>query len=68
MKLLHAAKHSRRKGLLNPTIDGPFANKIFAINRDLNFDILSDFKHEIITKYVVVMNILGPLEGYNAAK
>src|SRR6476620_2554076 len=50
------------------SVDGPFANKIFTINRHLNFDILSDYKRETINKYGVVMKNLGLLEGYNAAK
>jgi peroxiredoxin len=50
------------------SVDGPFANKIFTINRHLNFDVLSDYKRETINKYEVVMKNLGPLEGYNAAK
>jgi glutaredoxin-dependent peroxiredoxin len=50
------------------SVDGPFANKIFTINRHLNFDLLSDYKRETINKYGVVMKNLGLLEGYNAAK
>jgi peroxiredoxin len=50
------------------SVDGPFANKIFTINRHLNFDLLSDYKRETINKYGVVMKSLGLLEGYNAAK
>jgi len=50
------------------SVDGPFANKIFTINRHLNFDIWSDYKRETINKYGVVMKNLGLLEGYNAAK
>jgi len=50
------------------SVDGPFANKIFTINRHLNFDVLSDYRRETINKYGVVMKNLGPLEGYNAAK
>ena len=50
------------------SVDGPFANKIFTENRHLNFDLLSDYKREVINKYGVVMEKLGPLEGYNAAK
>ena len=50
------------------SVDGPFANKIFTINRHLNFDVLSDYKRETINEYGIVMHNLGPLEGYNAAK
>src|SRR5918996_6161883 len=45
------------------SVDGPFANKIFSQNRQLNFPILSDFKREVINKYGIVMPNLGPLEG-----
>lgn len=50
------------------SIDGPFANKIFTENRHLNFPILSDYKHEVINKYGIVMKDLGSLKDYNAAK
>ena len=50
------------------SVDGPFANKIFTENRHLNFDLLSDYKRDVINRYGVVMEKLGPLEGYNAAK
>jgi peroxiredoxin len=50
------------------SVDGPFANKIFTENRQLNFPILSDYKREVINKYGIVMPNLGPLEGYDAAK
>ncbi len=54
--------------IIGISVDGPFANKIFTENRHLNFDLLSDYKRETINKYGVVMENLGPLEGYNAAK
>jgi peroxiredoxin len=50
------------------SIDGPFANKIFTENRHLNFPILSDYKHEVINKYGIVMKDLASLKDYNAAK
>ena len=50
------------------SVDGPFANKIFTINRHLNFPILSDYKREVINKYGITMKDLGPLKDYNAAK
>lgn len=50
------------------SVDGPFANKIFTENRHLNFPILSDYKRGVINKYGIVMDNLGSLEGYNAAK
>ena len=50
------------------SVDGPFANKIFKINRHLNFPLLSDYKRETIGDYGIVMKDLGPLKEYNAAK
>ena len=54
--------------IIGVSVDGPFANKIFTTNRHLNFPLLSDYKHEVIAKYGVVMKDLGPLKEYNAAK
>lgn len=50
------------------SVDGPFANKFFVQNRHLNFPVLSDYRRDTIRKYGIVMNRLGPLEGYDAAK
>ena len=50
------------------SVDGPFANKIFTENRHLNFPILSDYKHEVINRYGIVMKDLASLKDYNAAK
>ena len=50
------------------SVDGPFANKIFSQNRQLNFPLLSDYKRETISRYGVVMKDLGNLKDYNAAK
>ena len=50
------------------SVDGPFANKIFKLNRHLNFHLLSDYRKETISDYGIVMKDLGPLKDYNAAK
>lgn len=50
------------------SVDGPFANKMFAQNRQLNFPVLSDYKRETIRKYGVVMKDLASLKDYDAAK
>jgi glutaredoxin-dependent peroxiredoxin len=50
------------------SVDGPFANKIFSQNRQLNFPLLSDYKRETISRYGIVMKDLGKLKDYNAAK
>jgi glutaredoxin-dependent peroxiredoxin len=50
------------------SIDGPFANKVFAEKNSLNFPLLSDYKREVIKRYGVVMKDLAKLKDYNAAK
>jgi peroxiredoxin len=50
------------------SVDGPFANKAFSQNRRLNFPLLSDYKRETINRYGIVMNNLGSLKDYDAAK
>jgi peroxiredoxin len=54
--------------ILGISVDGPFANKIFSKNRQLNFPLLSDYKKETIRKYGIVMKDLGKLKDYNTAK
>ena len=54
--------------IIGISVDGPFANKIFTINRHLNFPLLSDYKREVINKYGIIMKDLGPLKDYDAAK
>jgi peroxiredoxin len=54
--------------ILGISVDGPFANKIFSKNRQLNFPLLSDYKKETIRKYGIVMKDLGKLRDYNTAK
>jgi peroxiredoxin len=50
------------------SVDGPFANKMFAKNRHLDFPLLSDYKRETISKYGIVMKDLANLKDYDAAK
>ncbi len=54
--------------VLGISVDGPFSNKFFTVNRHLNFPVLSDYDRKVINKYGIVMNNLGPLKGYKAAK
>jgi peroxiredoxin len=54
--------------ILGISVDGPFANKVFAEHHNLNFPILSDYNRETIEKYDVVMPSLGKLKDYKAAK
>jgi glutaredoxin-dependent peroxiredoxin len=54
--------------VLGISVDGPFSNKFFSTNRHLNFPVLSDYDRKVISKYGIVMNNLGLLKGYKAAK
>jgi glutaredoxin-dependent peroxiredoxin len=54
--------------VIGVSVDGPFANKIFATNRKLTFPLLSDYKRDVISSYGITMKDLGPLKDYNAAK
>ena len=54
--------------VLGISIDGPFSNKFFTVNRHLNFPVLSDYDRKVIQKYGIVMKNLASLKGYNAAK
>ena len=64
----HSALESLGAQVVGISVDGPFANKNFAENSHLNFPILSDYKHEVIKRYGIVMANLGSLIDYNAAK
>jgi len=59
---------SNGSNVIGISVDGPFANKIFVRNRQLNFPVLSDYRRDVINRYGIVMTNLGPLEQYNAAK
>lgn len=54
--------------VLGISVDGPFSNRFFSTNRHLNFPVLSDYDRKVISKYGIVMNNLGSLKGYKAAK
>ena len=48
--------------------DGPFANKAFAKQHNLNFPILGDYQSKTIRDYDVLMPHLLHVKNYNAAK
>lgn len=54
--------------VLGISVDGPFSNKFFTVNRHLNFPVLSDYDRKVISKYGIVMKNLASLKGYDAAK
>jgi peroxiredoxin len=45
------------------SVDGPFAQQAFADDNDLNFGLVSDFEHEIIGDYDVVLESLAGIYG-----
>ena len=54
--------------VLGISVDGPFANKIFKVNRHLNFPLLSDYKKETISDYGIVMKDIWTIEGLQCGK
>ncbi len=50
------------------TNDGPFANKAFAEQHNINFPLLSDYSSKTIKDYDVLMPDLFDLKDYNAPK
>jgi peroxiredoxin len=50
------------------SVDGPFANKAFASQNNLQFPLLSDFNRVAIKGYGIVLENFGGLTGYSAAK
>ncbi len=50
------------------SVDGPFANKVFKENNNLNFTLLSDYKRKAIKKFGVILQDFAHLKGYTAAK
>lgn len=54
--------------IIGISIDGPFANKVFAERNSLNFPLLSDYRREVIGKFGIIMKDLAKLKDYNAAK
>ncbi len=49
------------------SVDPPFAQKAFAEKHDLKFPLLCDFKREAVSKYGIVWNNLGGVQGYDVA-
>ena len=48
--------------------DGPFANKAFAAQNNLEFPVLGDYTSQTIRDYGILMPDLLHVKGYNAAK
>ncbi|MEN3027411.1 MAG: peroxiredoxin [Chlorobiota bacterium] len=50
------------------SVDGPFANKAFAVENNLPFPVLSDYNREVVRLYNVYHEDFAGLKGYTAAK
>lgn len=50
------------------SVDGPFANKAFATQNNLQFPLLSDYSREVIKLYGLAHDDFAGLKGYTAAK
>lgn len=50
------------------SVDGPFANKAFTSQNNLQFPVLSDFTKSVIQSYGIVLNDFAGLAGYTTAK
>ncbi len=50
------------------SVDGPFANKAFATQNNLQFPLLSDYSREVVNLYGIPLNDFAGLQGYTAAK
>lgn len=63
-----AAFNSANAQVVGISVDSPFANKGFADLNKLNFPLLSDYKHEVITKYDIIQKDFAGLSGLSTAK
>ncbi|MFZ1730173.1 MAG: peroxiredoxin [Bacteroidota bacterium] len=50
------------------SVDGPFTNAAFVTRNNLNFPVLSDYKHEAISAYGVVLQDFAGMPGYTTAQ
>lgn len=50
------------------SVDGPFANKVFATQNNLQFPLLSDYNREVVKLYGITLDNFSGLQGYTAAK
>ncbi len=50
------------------SVDGPFANKAFATQYNLQFPLLSDYNREVVKLYGIELGNFAGLPGYIAAK
>ena len=50
------------------SVDGPFANKAFALQNNLQFPLLSDFSRTVCNQYGGVHDDFAGIKGYTASK
>jgi peroxiredoxin len=50
------------------SVDGPYANKAFAMQNNLQFPLLSDYGREVVKLYGITHDNFGGLQGYVTAK
>ena len=59
--------NSMNAQVIGITVDGPFAQKAWSDQNNLNFPFLSDFSREVINQYGVAFPNLAGVEGYVVA-
>jgi peroxiredoxin len=50
------------------SVDGPFANKAFASQNNLQFPLLSDYNREVVRRYAISLENFAGIQDYTAAK
>jgi glutaredoxin-dependent peroxiredoxin len=50
------------------SVDGPFANKVFATQNNLQFPLLSDYSRDVSKQYGGVYDDFAGMNGYSASK
>ena len=50
------------------SVDAPFSNGAFKAKNELNFDLLSDYKREVVNAYGVALHDFAGMQGYTASQ
>ena len=53
--------------VLGISVDAPFSNGAFKAKNNLNFDLLSDYKREVVNAYGVALHDFAGMQGYTAS-
>ena len=59
--------NSMNAQVIGITVDGPFAQKAWTDQNNVNYPFLSDFSREVVNKYGVAFQNLAGVEGYVVA-